>query len=33
MLTKEYIVMYLINMDLGFLPLYVGYIWFVQRNL
>jgi hypothetical protein len=33
MLIKEYIVMLLIGMDLLFVPLYVGYIWFVQRNL
>jgi len=33
MLTKEYIVMLLIEMDLAFIQPYVHYIWFVQRNL
>jgi len=33
MLTKEYIVMLLIRMDLQFIQPYVHYIWFVQRNL
>jgi uncharacterized membrane protein YhfC len=33
MLTKEYIVMSLITMDLAFVSLYVGIIWFVQRKI
>ena len=33
MLTEEYIVMYLIRIDLELLSLYVVTIWFVQRKI
>jgi hypothetical protein len=33
MLTKEYIVMLLIDMDLALMTLYVVTIWFVQRKI
>jgi hypothetical protein len=33
MLTKEYIVMLLIGIDLAFMSLYVVSIWFVQRKI